>query len=204
MFLVYINALQEAVTHSLIHHFADDTNILHCSKSLKKINKYINRDLSQIVQWLRANRISLNANKTELIIFRPKNKSIAKHLNFRIIGQKINPVNKANYLGIYLDEHLTWNFQLIQIKTKLSRSCGLLAKLRYHVKTELFRTLYFAIFKSVLTYAVQVWGQHRNQTIKEIEKLQEKAIRSMSFKGRNDPTNLLKTLKTFFNRRKPT
>ena len=55
LFLVYINDLIEGITHSLIHHFADDTNILYCSKSLKKINKYINHDLSQIVQWLRAN-----------------------------------------------------------------------------------------------------------------------------------------------------
>ena len=154
-------------------------------------NKFINHDLSQIVQWLRANRIPLNANKTEHIIFRPKNEIITKQLNFRISGQKVNTVNKAKYLGIYLDEHLTWNFQLNQIKTKLSRSCGLLAKLRYHVKKELLRAVYFAIFDSVLRYAVQVWGQRRNQTIKEIEKLQEKALRIMSFKGRNDPTNPL-------------
>ena len=74
------NDLHEAVTHSLIHHFADDTNILYCSKSLKKIDKYMNHDLSQIAQWLRANRISLNANKTELIIFRPKNNHKATKL----------------------------------------------------------------------------------------------------------------------------
>ena len=53
----------------------------------------------------------------------------------------------------------------------------------------------FAIFDSVLRYAVQVWGQHRNQTIKEIGKLQEKAIRIMSFKRRNDPARpIFKTL----------
>ena len=56
---------------------------------------------------------------------------------------------------------------------------------------QLLRTVYFAIFDSVLRYAVQVWGQHSNQTIREIEKLQEKAIRVMSFKGRNNPTNPL-------------
>ena len=172
-FLVYINNQQEAVTHSLIHHFANDTNTLFCSKSIKKFNKNINHDLSQIVQWLRASGISLNANKTKLIILRLKNKSITKQLNFRISVQKINTVNKAKYLGIYFDEHLTWNFQLNQIKTKLSRSCGLLAKLRYHVKIELLRTVYFAIFDSVFSYAVQVWGKHRNQTINEIEKLLE-------------------------------
>ena len=104
-------------------------------------------------------------------------------------------MKKTKYLGIYHDEHRTWNFQLNQIKTKLSRSWGLLAKLRYYVKTELLRTVYFAIFGSVLRYAGQVWGQHRNQEIKEIEKRHEKAIRIMSFKGRNDLANpLFKTL----------
>ena len=95
------------------------------------------------MEWLRAKRIFLYANKTELIIFGPKNKSITKQLNLRISGQKINTVNKAKYLGIYLDKYLTWNFQLNQIKIKLSRSCGLLAKLRYNVKTELLRAAYF-------------------------------------------------------------
>ena len=96
---------------------------------------------------------------------------------------------------MYLDEFLTWNFQLNHIKTKLNRSYDLLAKLRYHVKTELLRTVYFAIFDSVLRFAVQVWGQHRNRAIKEIEKLQEKAIRIMYFKGRNEPANpLFKTI----------
>ena len=138
----------------------------------------------------------MNTNKTELIIFRSKNKSITKQQNFRISGQKINKTKQTKYLGIYLDEHLTWNFQLKQIKTKLSRSCGLLAKLRYYVKTDLARPVYFAIFDSVIRYAIQVWGLHNNQAINEIEKLQEKAIRIMSFKGRNDNTDsLFKKLK---------
>ena len=65
LFLIYINDLNEAfITHSLIHHFAEDTNIIYSNKSLKEINKYINRDLTQIVQWLRANCISLNSNKS--------------------------------------------------------------------------------------------------------------------------------------------
>ena len=103
---------------SIIHHFANDNNILFSHKSLKKINKYINRDLSQIVQRLRANRISLNAIKTEIILFHLKTKTITKHLNFRISGQKINIVKQMKYLGIYLDQRLTWNFQLDQIKSK--------------------------------------------------------------------------------------
>ena len=47
LFLIYINDLNEAISHFIIHHFADDTNILFSHKSLKKINKYINHDLSR-------------------------------------------------------------------------------------------------------------------------------------------------------------
>ena len=103
LFLIYINDLNEAISHSIIHHFADDTNILFSHKSLKKINKYINHDLSQIIQWFKANRISLNASKTEIIFFHPKAKT-TKHLNIRISGQKINIVKQTKYPGIYLDE----------------------------------------------------------------------------------------------------
>ena len=63
--------------------------------------------------------------------------------------------------------------------------------MRYYVKTDLLRTVYFAIFDSIIRYAIQVWGIHNNQAINEIEKLQEKAIRIMSFKGRNENTNPL-------------
>ena len=68
----------KSVKHSQILHFADDTNILYSNKSMKKINKHINHDLSLtvVVQWLRSNKISLNADKTEIIIFRSKRKQI--------------------------------------------------------------------------------------------------------------------------------
>ena len=61
-----------------MHHFADDTNLLQSSNSLKQINKYVNHDLKLIVHWLQVNRISLNLDKTEIVIFRPKRKQITK------------------------------------------------------------------------------------------------------------------------------
>ena len=76
--LIYINDLNERISHCSIHHFADDANNIFSSNTLKKINKYSNHSLAQIVQLLRANCISLNSNKTEIIIFRPKNKNKIK------------------------------------------------------------------------------------------------------------------------------
>ena len=65
-------------------------------KSLKKINRQVNHDLSLIYHWPWTNGINLNASKTEIIVFRPKNKQITKHLNFRICGQKINTCRNVN------------------------------------------------------------------------------------------------------------
>ena len=161
----------------------------------QKINQYINHDLSLIVQWLWANRISLSQAKAEIIIFRSKGKIITKHLNFRISGQKIDPINQTKYLGIYY-KHLSWNSHLNQLKTILSRRCGLLAKLRYYVSTTTTRSVYFAIFDAKLRYGSQIWGQQKTATIKQIEKLQNKAIRIINFKSKNDPSNpLYKSMK---------
>ena len=73
----------------------------------------------------------------------------------------------------------------------MSRSSDLLAKLRNYVKADLLRTVYFSIFDSILRYGIQVWGQKRNQAIKDIEKIQEKTIWILNFKWKNDPVNPL-------------
>ena len=91
-----------------MHHFADDSNLLYSSNSLKQINRYVNHDLKLIVHLIRANRISLNVDKTEKVIFRSKRKQIIKLMNFRISDQKIIPKTQTKYLGLVIDEPLTW------------------------------------------------------------------------------------------------
>ena len=81
MFLLYFNDLNMAVAHSKVHKFADYSNFSDASHSLKHLNKTINFDLSNLVQWLRTNKISLNVNteicsnvRTEIVVFRPVTK----------------------------------------------------------------------------------------------------------------------------------
>ena len=86
--------------HAEIHHFADDTNLLYSSKSLKDINQKINFELKNIVHWLRANKISLITKKTEIVLFRVQKTIINKNMNFHISGQKINIMKETKYLGM--------------------------------------------------------------------------------------------------------
>ena len=68
LFFIYINDLNTAIKHCKVHHFADDTNLLHINDSVKKLNKAISFDfklkLSGLTNWLNANKISLNVTKT--------------------------------------------------------------------------------------------------------------------------------------------
>ena len=69
-----MNDLNQAIKFCKVHHFANDTNLLYLGKSIKKLNKLINFDLRNLLYWLRANKISLNIKKTELIIVKSKQK----------------------------------------------------------------------------------------------------------------------------------
>ena len=57
-----------------VHHFADDTNLLHLGKSIKKLIKFLNIDLKTLVNRLNASKISLNVKKTEMVEFKSKRK----------------------------------------------------------------------------------------------------------------------------------
>ena len=63
--------------HVDMHDFADNTSLLYGHKYTKKINQIINFEIKKIVHWLRANKISLNSSKTEIIIFKSKKKKIS-------------------------------------------------------------------------------------------------------------------------------
>ena len=181
LFLIYINDLNKAIQHSVKHHFANDTNLLYSSKSLKQINRYVKHDLQLIVHFLRANRISLNVDKTEIVIFQPERKQITENMNFRISSQKIIPKTQTKYLGLAFDEQLTWSACINILKKKLSRANGLLSKLSYSTSQNPFITIYYALFASHLSYGSQIWGQSKNQIINEVPKLQRKAFRIITF-----------------------
>ena len=86
------------------------------------------------------------------------------------------------YLGVLLDEHISSDEQIYQIKLKLNRAIGILSKLRSHTNVNTLRIAYYSLFQSHLQYGVQLWGQ-KNQEIKEImHKLQNRALRKINFK----------------------
>ena len=96
-------------------------------------------------------------------------------------------MKETKYLGMIMDEHLTFKNHMDTVKLKLNRANGLLAKLRHYVNPALLRTIYYAIFEPHLRYGCQLWGQAQTQVLQNIEKIQNKALRILNFKNPWDP-----------------
>ena len=177
LFLIYINDLNSAIKHCKVHHFADDTNVLHINESIKKLNKAINSNLNILTNWLNANKTSLNVSKTELILFKPKMKTLSK----------ISVKNSVKYLA---NENHTWVDHINDIAIKLNKANAMLFKVKELVIIKILKSIYYAIFDCHLKYANTVWGQNRN-SMNRLIMLQKKALRIMNFGCRNAHSNPL-------------
>ena len=85
--------------------FADGTSIIQCNSLLDRLSKQVNKDLSNLSNWLRANKLSLNVKKTELVIFRPRKLKIDHSFKFKLDGKRLVPTHSVKYLGVLIDEH---------------------------------------------------------------------------------------------------
>ena len=146
LFLIYINDLNTAIKHCKVHHFADDTNLLHTNESIKKLNKAINSDLKNLTNWLNANKISLNVSKAELILFKPKIRKLDFDLKLKLNSKRLYPTKSLKYLVIKIGENLNWIDHINDIAIKLNRANNMLFKVREFVNIKILKSIYFAIF----------------------------------------------------------
>ncbi|EDO28564.1 predicted protein, partial [Nematostella vectensis] len=89
----------------------------------------INENLLHVSSWLAANKLSLNIDKTNFIIFHPPQKISNYTLSIKINGKCIKKEKYIKYLGIYIDSHLSWKYQILHIVKKIKRCIGVLSKI---------------------------------------------------------------------------
>ena len=183
LFLIYINDLHTCIYFSTTRHFADDTNLLYIIDALKRRNRNptrkLNVDLKSLNHWLLANKISLNATKTELIYFRSKHTPIPE-TNIKLNGIKLTANDQVKYVGITFDEHLTFQGHIKILNGKLKRANNLISISRHYLSKELLMQIYYGQFYSHLIYGCQLWGQNENHIDQTIT-LQKKAVRLITF-----------------------
>ena len=188
LFLIYINDLPNSSSKLSFYLFADDTNIYFESDSLSTLQKVVNKELRHIKKWLDANKLALNVDKTNFVIFHSPQNSLNDIVNIKIGNQHVKQAKYVKFLGLLLDEHLSWKYHLSELSKKLSRTCGIFFKVRHLLPTSVLISLYNSLFSSFLQYGIIVWGLTYDTHTKPIYLLQKKAIRAIAFKSFTSPS----------------
>ena len=142
-------------------------------------------------KWLDANKISLNIDKTNYMIFHSSSSNVPSGSVIKIGKKPIKRVQFVQFLGILLDEHLRWKYHLSELAEKLFTTCGMFFKIKNLLPLDVLVCWYNALFLSFIQYGLIVWGQTFAPYIDPLFKLQKKAVRAISFQPRMSPSLLI-------------
>lgn len=199
LFLIYINDITSVSKILELILFADDTNIFISHKDLDPLIQIINSEISRLNSWFIANKLSLNLSKTNFIIFTKRKydrSSVSNKITFD--GGAIHQVSSTKFLGVQIDEHLTWSDHIQSVADKISKTCGILSKLKKLPMSVLLK-IYNSLVLPYLNYCAIVWAWGTENKLKRIIVAQKRAIRILCG-ARHDAHaaplfNKLKTLK---------
>ena len=162
--------------HSLL--YADDTTLespLCTFDTSASNNKYssetlslnINIELKLILDWLSLNKLSLNVKKTKFMIFHHRQRNIGHFIpQLRINNNIIERVNEFDFLGITLDEHMNWHCHIHKITNKISRTLGILCKLKKLLPQIILKLIYNSLVLPHLNYGILRWSFRQGTIIK--------------------------------------
>ena len=176
LFLLYINDLPQVSEYFMPILFADDTNLFATGYNLNDIVSEINKEIANIYAWVKANKLSLNIDKTNFMLFTPK--CVPRSINGIFIdGNKIMEVTETKFLGVVIDCKLNWSPHITYISKKVAKGVGIILKARKLFDQETLLTLYYTFVYPYLNYCIHVWGKAYNVHIHDLIILQNKAIR---------------------------
>ena len=108
--------------------------------------------------WLDVNKVSLNIDKTNFIIFKSPQHSSPENVSIKIGKPPIKQTCYVKFLGVLLDENFTWKYHLTELSKKLARTCGMFFKVRHFLPIDILVCLYNSLFSPFLQYGILVWG----------------------------------------------
>ena len=175
LFILYINDMMNSLINMKIIHFADDSTLHAMFPKNTNISAMVNDELSSINKWLNVNKLCLNVDKTKYMLFSIKDKP--PDMNLCIGSTLIGRTNVHKFLGVHIDDKITFSDHITKLCSKISRGIGMLRRLKYSVPNDVIKQLYFAFIHSHYTYAINSYqSAYQNQTHK-LKNLINKALK---------------------------
>lgn len=205
LFLAYINDLANlTVEDGCVFSYADDTVVVFHGKTWESTYEKAERGLNIVSTWLNNNHLTLNISKTNFMCFSKYNTSqppdelnIKIHtcslpINTQICNCfQIDKVTSTKYLGIILDQRLSWHKYIEHINSRIRKLIWIFKKLRYIASMPLLNQLYTALAQSIMTYCIPVWGGASKTKFLEVERGQRCLLKVIYSKPYRFPTSEL-------------
>ena len=174
LFLIFCNDLYRNLEFLECLQFADDTTLYYGHKNKNFLLCCLEHDLEIISDWFKANKLTLNVNKTVFMLFHPKGHKMNEKIKFE--DKIISNSHETKFLGIWLNDNLSWESHIRQLTLKLKRNLMLLKRSRNFLNKNALILIYYGHFHSHLKYGILLWESmlNRNQT-KRLQKLQDHA-----------------------------
>ena len=188
LFLVYVNDLcnVSSIVECLL--YADDTSLYVTGSNINEMIQCMNNELERIVQWLNVNKLTLNVQKTEFIVFAPGRKDVETSENVIVNGNMIERVNEIKFLGIFIDHKLQWQKYTQYVKLKVAKNVGILCKGKKIFKRTTLLTIYNSFIQPYISYCLELWGLCAKKYTDSIYKLQKLCCRIIAGVPKRTPS----------------
>ena len=157
--------------------FADDSTFISSLNAVfpyieidQNYEQKINKELEKVYDWLAINKLSLNVRKTKFMLFHTRGTKFNYIPKININGIDLERVTDFNFLGLTINENLSWNSHIEKISNKISRYNGVLSRLKHFLPTHILRTIYCSMIQSNINYSLMAWGYNCSR----VAKLQKK------------------------------
>ena len=119
LFIIFMNDLPDCTDHCTVNLYADDTTIYVADRDPSVVGNKLNADLNKVAAWIKSNGLKMNVAKTQaLVLSRKRGRPQAKQIEISLNGESINTQDSVKYLGIVLDQNLTWEQQESKVRQK--------------------------------------------------------------------------------------
>ena len=179
LFLLYVNDMKDYIKHGKLRLFADDTNIFYDTKDIGIATMQINEDMYGLNKWLKMNKLTVNTTKSNYIVVKCPRKRVAD-ISVKLQNDTLRRMDHVKYLGVYIDQHLTFRPHIEYLCKKISPTIGVLGKLRWLFPKNICVLLYNSLIHSQLAYCIGSWGSASKAAISPLEILHKKVVRYIS------------------------
>jgi len=164
----------------MVRLFADDTNSFINSNDYTTLKKLLISTLKEIFNWCSDNKLSINIDKTCYSIFHKPNQKVPSFLNnIKINGNIIKREESTKYLGVLIDDTLSYKNHINDLTTKLTKIVNSFKIVKHYVPEKNRILLFEAYFNSKIQYGIELYGSANQSLINKLQIKQNRAIKTL-------------------------